>query len=43
MLLEQGFAALVMTIGNLSEEPIAIDNDDAFNRPAGSADYFLIH
>ena len=43
ILLKQGFAALVMTSGNLSEEPIAIDNDDAFKRLAGIADYFLIH
>ena len=43
ILLKQGFAALVMTSGNLSEEPIAIDNDDAFNRLSGIADYFLIH
>ena len=33
----------MMTSGNLSEEPIAIDNDDAFNRLSGIADYFLIH
>ena len=43
MILEQGFIALVMTSGNLSEEPIAIDNDDAFNRLSDIADYFLIH
>ena len=43
MLLKQGFFALVMTSGNLSAEPIAIDNDDAFNRLSGIADYFLIH
>ncbi len=43
LLLKQGFTALVMTSGNLSEEPIAIDNDDAFNRLAGIADYFLVH
>jgi hydrogenase maturation protein HypF len=43
LLLQQGFEALVMTSGNLSEEPIAIDNDDAFSRLAGIADYFLIH
>ena len=43
LLLNYGFAALVMTSGNLSEEPIAIDNDDAFKRLAGIADYFLIH
>ena len=43
LLLRQGFEALVMTSGNLSEEPIAIDNDDAFDRLAGIADYFLVH
>ncbi|MGD8974507.1 MAG: carbamoyltransferase HypF [Desulfobacterales bacterium] len=43
MLLKHGFKALVMTSGNLSEEPIAIDNDDAFQRLADIADYFLIH
>jgi len=43
LLLEHGFDALVMTSGNLSEEPIAIDNDDAFNRLSKIADYFLIH
>lgn len=39
----QDFTALVMTSGNMSEEPIAIDNDDAFKRLSGIADYFLIH
>lgn len=39
----QDFAALVMTSGNMSEEPIAIDNDDAFKRLSGIADYFLVH
>ncbi|MEE4265082.1 MAG: carbamoyltransferase HypF [Desulfobacteraceae bacterium] len=43
LLLARGFDALVMTSGNLSEEPIAIDNDDAFNRLGDIADYFLIH
>jgi hydrogenase maturation protein HypF len=43
LLLKQGFAALVMTSGNLSDEPIAIDNDDAFKRLSCIADYFLIH
>jgi hydrogenase maturation protein HypF len=43
LLLNYGFVALVMTSGNLSEEPIAIDNDDAFDRLVGIADYFLIH
>jgi len=34
---------LVMTSGNLSEEPIARDNDEASRRLSGIADYFLIH
>ncbi len=34
---------LVMTSGNLSEEPIARDNDEALWRLSGIADYFLIH
>ena len=43
LLLQHDFTALVMTSGNLSDEPIAIDNDDAFRRLAAIADYFLIH
>lgn len=43
LILSHGFIALVMTSGNLSEEPIAIDNDHAFERLSGIADYFLIH
>jgi hydrogenase maturation protein HypF len=42
-LLLKGFQALVMTSGNLSEEPIAIDNDEALIRLTGMADYFLVH
>ena len=43
LLAEGGFKALVMTSGNLSEEPIAIDNHEAVNRLNGLADYFLVH
>jgi hydrogenase maturation protein HypF len=34
---------LVMTSGNFSEEPIATDNVDAFERLAPLADVFLVH
>ena len=34
---------LVMTSGNLSDEPIAYKNDDALRRLRNIADYFLIH
>ncbi len=43
MLLQHGFIALVMTSGNMSEEPICIDNDDAFKKLSNIADYFLVH
>ena len=43
LLLKDGFRALVMTSGNMSEEPIAIDNQDALERLQGLADYFLLH
>ncbi|MFC1961437.1 carbamoyltransferase HypF [Chloroflexota bacterium] len=34
---------LVMTSGNLSEEPIAKDNEEALRRLKGITDYFLTH
>ena len=34
---------LIMTSANFSEEPISIDNDEAFERLNSIADYFLIH
>jgi len=36
-------AALVMTSANLSDEPIAFQDDDALQRLSGIADYFLLH
>jgi hydrogenase maturation protein HypF len=43
ILLRDADRPLVMTSGNLSEEPIARDNDEALRRLSGIADYFLIH
>ncbi len=43
LLAEGGFKALVMTSGNLSEEPIAIDNREAVHRLSSLADCFLVH
>ncbi len=37
------FTALVMTSGNISEEPICIDNDEALERLGSIADFFLMH
>jgi hydrogenase maturation protein HypF len=43
ILLRQTGRPLVMTSGNLSEEPIAKDNDEALRRLGNIADYFLRH
>ena len=43
LLLKDSFRALVMTSGNMSEEPIAIDNQEALERLGMLADYFLLH
>ncbi|MEW6675594.1 MAG: carbamoyltransferase HypF [Nitrospirota bacterium] len=37
------FDALVMTSGNLAEEPIVIDNDEAISRLSDIVDAFLLH
>jgi len=43
LLLRETRLPLVMTSGNISEEPIASDNDEALRRLCGIADYFLMH
>jgi hydrogenase maturation protein HypF len=43
LLMHEAGIPLVMTSGNLSEEPIAKDNDEALRRLSGIADYFLWH
>jgi hydrogenase maturation protein HypF len=43
LLLRETGLPLVMTSGNLSEEPIARDNDEALRRLRDIADYFLLH
>ncbi|MDD5772025.1 MAG: carbamoyltransferase HypF [bacterium] len=37
------FHALIMTSGNISNEPISRNNDDAYQNLGEIADYFLIH
>jgi hydrogenase maturation protein HypF len=43
LLLRETGIPLVMTSGNISEEPIARDNDEALRRLGKIADYFLRH
>jgi len=43
LLLNGPLKALVMTSGNVSDEPISYKNDEAFNRLSKIADYFLFH
>jgi hydrogenase maturation protein HypF len=43
LLMRESGMALVMTSGNLSEEPIAKDNEEAVFRLRGIADVFLLH
>jgi hydrogenase maturation protein HypF len=49
LLMDQGFKALVMTSGNVSDEPICLDNDEAVCRIGGTAprgaiaDKLLLH
>jgi hydrogenase maturation protein HypF len=40
---ESEWAALVMTSGNLSEEPIVVSNHEAMLQLGGVADWFLLH
>lgn len=43
LLMDAPFKALVMTSGNMTEEPINIDNSSAFLNLKGIADCFLVH
>ncbi|MEW6051203.1 MAG: carbamoyltransferase HypF [Candidatus Zixiibacteriota bacterium] len=43
LLLRGNFDALIMTSGNFAEEPIAIGCEEALERLAPLADYFLLH
>jgi hydrogenase maturation protein HypF len=43
LLLHGPLKSLVMTSGNVSDEPIAYKNEEACGRLSGIADYFLVH
>jgi hydrogenase maturation protein HypF len=43
LLMDARFRALVMTSGNMTEEPINIENHAAFINLKGIADFFLVH
>lgn len=43
LLMQQMACPIVLTSGNRSDEPQCIDNEDARNRLAQVADYFLLH
>jgi len=43
LLMHEMGAPLVMTSGNLSEEPIASDNNEALQRLSNIADFFILH
>jgi len=43
LLMRDNFPALVMTSGNISDEPVAFEDDDAFKRLSEIADFFLTH
>ena len=43
LILKGKFTALVMTSGNLKDEPIVIENDEAYKRLGPCVDFFLTH
>ena len=43
LLMRGNFQALVMTSGNVSDEPVAFEDHEALLRLGGIADYFLLH